>query len=149
MLHCVGDEADQLHVLGVEQTAGLGHLVHQPLPGRRVLAFGRGQTAEYLRDSVPVCGDDRQFRGRFGEGGHDRRDVVIGEQHRFLDPEVAVERARRDVGGLGDLIDGGLGVAPFGEQFQGGTADGRTGLDLLAFPQTHRYLGCRHPTSVP
>ena len=46
--------------------------------------------------------------------------------------KVAKERARRDLGGLGDLLDGRRTVALRAKQPQGGLLDGLVRLGLLA-----------------
>ncbi len=96
--------------------ACFGYLVHQPFPGHGLLAFGRRQAAEHLRDGVSVCGDDRQFGRRLGERVHDQADVAVEISTASLTPKVAVEGSRRNVGRRGDLIDRGFGVALLGEQ---------------------------------
>ena len=52
-------------------------------------------------------------------------DVLLGRK-------VAKERARRDLGGLGDLLDGGRLVALRAKQPQGGLLDGFVRPGLLA-----------------
>src|SRR4029077_5703536 len=54
----------------------------------------------------------------------------------FLGREVPEEGARRYLGGLRDLLDGGGGVTVFLDQPKRLPPDGLAGSDLLAFPQT-------------
>ena len=65
---------------------------------------------------------------------------IVGHQHQLLGREVPEEGAWRYLGGLGDLFDGGVGVAVFLEQPHGFALDGLAGLDLLAIPQTESLI---------
>ena len=65
---------------------------------------------------------------------------VVGHQHRLFGREVTEEGAGRDVGGLGDLFDGGVGVAVRVDEPHGLAPDGVAGLDLLSVPQTQRWF---------
>src|SRR4029453_18842323 len=60
----------------------------------------------------------------------------VREDHVLLGGEVAEERARRDVGPLGDVRDRGLVVPALVEQAQGGRDDRLARALLLAFTET-------------
>ena len=61
--HRVGGQSDQSDVLGTDEAAGIGNLVHQPLPGNGVGSLGVGQHAEGGLDGVTVRRDRGQLRG--------------------------------------------------------------------------------------
>jgi hypothetical protein len=60
---------------------------------------------------------------------------VVGHQHEFLGREIAEEGAGRDLGGVGDLFDRGIGVALLVEELERNPLNGFPGLDLLALAQ--------------
>ena len=71
--------------------------------------------------------------------------VHLGEHHVLLRGEVAEERARRHVGGGGDVGDRGLVVAALGEQAQGGARRWRGGCAASSAPSApcdpfHQYI---------
>jgi hypothetical protein len=75
-------------------------------------------------------------------------DVGRPVEHRLvLGREVAEERARRHVGGGGDVVDRGVVVAPGLEQVERHVGEQPPGAFLLAFPESG--FGRRHHLSVP
>ena len=68
--------------------------------------------------------------------------VVFREQHVVARCEVAEERARRDPGGGGDLVDGHVVVTALDEQADRGASD--LGAGVVAPPILHRLSsgGC-------
>src|SRR5215475_14070054 len=66
---------------------------------------------------------------------------VVLADHVFLGREVAEEGARRDLGGLGDLLDRGGVVALRAEQPERVLPDGSTRPGLLALAQPRPWPG--------
>jgi hypothetical protein len=64
--------------------------------------------------------------------------LEVGEQHVLLRREVGEERARCDVGGVGDVGHGRCLEPALGEQPEGGALDRAARLLLLALPETHQ-----------
>src|SRR5215469_1212298 len=80
-----------------------------------------------------------------GDGGFEQRGGVVVKHDVFLCGEVAVEGGGGGLGGLGDLLDGGVLVALDLEETQRRGLDGAAQLDLLAFPETGGRIGrCAH-----
>lgn len=86
-----------------------------------------------LEVEAEVGGEDvGEGEGGMGEGGGVGDEVVFavgeeGGEDVLFGGEVVVNSALTDVGGLGDLIDGGLGEAEFGEEADGGSEDAEAG----------------------
>ena len=102
--------------------ARLGEPVHR--------RHGRGSSASKWFDVARLAGQ---------LDGGDFDDIVDQRQaHGFLGGEVPAERAGRDVGDRGDLLDGGLLVTLPLAQLDGGVDQRRAGALLLPFPQAER-----------
>ncbi|MGX1030774.1 hypothetical protein RKD38_005455 [Streptomyces ambofaciens] len=113
----------------------------------------RDQLLDGLADGVPALreGQAQRVQGRLprraGEHGPDEvglREPGHEERRVLLGGEVAEEGALRDVGGLGDVVDGRLLVTALGEQFEGGAQQQVPGALLLEFTQAGTGgRGCR------
>ena len=103
-----GDHLDGFDVAEVQRAGGLGQRVHQRLARGFFAPVRAAELAEDLREGESVCPD----RGELGRGGEegvdDRVQQLVGDEQRGLVREIAEEGARRDVGSLGDLLDGPL-----------------------------------------
>jgi hypothetical protein len=79
----------------------------------------------------------------------DRRLVeIVGDEHLLLARKIPEEGAGRDLGRVGDLLDGRVGVAVPADQRHRGAADGVAGLDLLAIPQSESVSDVPHAAIV-
>ena len=117
-----------------EQADGL--LVRRDRPDE-LLADGRMEGADRVLARRP--GGDDVGEGRVSV-------LLLGHHDVDLGVEVAEERALGDVGGVGDLLDGGRVVALALEQVEGGADDRVAGLRLLALPAARRLAS--HVTTV-
>src|SRR5690606_23899115 len=85
----------------------------------------------------PQRGEQRLVGGPLCEHGAEGGLDLVGlvEAGLVLGGEVAEERARRDVGGRGDVLDRRRRVTAALEEVEGGVRDGTTGALLLALAQ--------------
>jgi hypothetical protein len=135
---------DRLEAGGAEHDADLAH---QQGVG--------GEGADQLLAQDLAGGLDRPLLGR--PGAEPEGEVVVlavgvalaTHDHVDLRVVVAEERARGDVGGLGDLVDGGGVVALALEEVDGGGGDRVAGARLLAFPQAARLVHPSHHAFSP
>ena len=82
----------------------------------------------------------QQLGGLVGDRRDQLRVELVEEDHVLLGREVAEERARRDLGRVGDLLHGGRLVPLLREQPQRVLPDGRRGSCLLSLAQSGRVM---------
>ena len=115
-------------------------------PGRRGLEQDVDRGADGVEHRLVV----RTLRQTGSEALAARR--LVGEEHILLAGEVPVERARRHVDGIGDVVDGGGLVAPRREQPDRRVGQRPTGRQLLPRPppavRGRRCRGQGHPTTL-
>src|SRR5699024_196566 len=82
------------------------------------------------------------------ELAHDHLVQVVGDHHLLFGLEVPEERGVRDLGGPGDLVDGGAVVALLGEQPHRRGPETGPGALLAQLPQARlRCVAGGHPTA--
>ena len=132
----VGDLLTGAQVVGAEAVVALDDAKAQRLtPGvdgqdRRELHRGVAQDVEHRARAVVR-------REQRGDELHPRGGV--GEEHVLLRREVAVERSRRDVDAVGDLVDARRVEALVGEELERRLDEGLTGGLLLALAEAGRH----------
>jgi hypothetical protein len=133
--HEAGDLPNGSRELPEHRCLQFGHAPHEPL----ALQLKGHLLARETPEAEPERGAQRLDRVELGWLRTERLDhalveVVVDDEVR-LGREVAEDGGGRDLGQLGDLLDGGLGVTLLAEQAQGVLLDQGTRLRLLAFAQ--------------
>ena len=90
-------------------------------------ASASGSPAYVSRIARRIAAIGPELRRLLAQRGDQLRVELVLEDHVLLRREVAEERARRDLRGVGDLLDGRRVVALLGEQAQGVRLDRRSG----------------------